>query len=129
FLPPRRQDRELHLALLDVKDRVRGTALREDGGFLSKVLGGSPPGFRQVHPEIERRVIFLCHESAYLSAELAHCQRNPSRLQGWSSTLPKNASRTRTEASWRGPGVSRLSSGGSMLRWAAVPPGARTGPS
>src|SRR4030095_5836313 len=69
FLPPRGQDRQLHLALLDVKDRVRGTALREDRGFLSIVLGDSPAGLRKVRPEIEC-VFFVCHELApYLSGD------------------------------------------------------------
>src|SRR5213594_2489427 len=35
------------------KNRVGGTSLREDGGFLSVILGGSPAGLRKVHPEIE----------------------------------------------------------------------------
>src|SRR4030095_15433343 len=55
------------LPLLDVKDRVRGTALREDGGFLSIVLRGSPAGLRKVRPEIEGPVFFSCHASALTS--------------------------------------------------------------
>src|SRR5207244_2276401 len=38
FLPTRGEDRQLHLALLNVKHRVRATTLREDGGFLWIVL-------------------------------------------------------------------------------------------
>src|SRR4029450_8770222 len=64
FLPASGENRQLHLALLNVKDRVRGTTLREDGGFLSVILGGSPAGLRKVHLEIEWRVFFLCHEPA-----------------------------------------------------------------
>src|SRR5437016_11150254 len=64
FLPPRGEDRQLHLALLDVKHRVRGTALREDEGFLSIPFGGSPPGFCTVRPEIEWGILLLCHVSA-----------------------------------------------------------------
>src|SRR5437016_250103 len=64
FLPPRGEDRQLHLALLDVKHRVRGIALREDDGFLLIPFGGSPPGFRKVRPEIEWGVPLLCHVSA-----------------------------------------------------------------
>src|SRR5438093_4194962 len=64
FLPPLREDRQLHLALLNVKHRVRGITLGEDGALLSIILRGSATGFRKVHPEIEWRVFFLCHESA-----------------------------------------------------------------
>src|SRR4030095_14351947 len=64
FLPATGEDRQLHLALLNVKDRVGGTALREDGSFLSVILGGSPAGLRKVRPEVEWRVFLLCHEPA-----------------------------------------------------------------
>jgi len=70
FLPAIGEDRQLHLAILNVKDRVGGTALREDRGFLSIVLGGSAPGLCKIRREIEWRVFFLCHESApYLSGD------------------------------------------------------------
>src|SRR5213593_3585245 len=60
----------LERTVSNVKDRVGGTALREDRGFLSIVLGGSAPGLRKVRREIEWRTFFLCHESApYLSGD------------------------------------------------------------
>src|SRR5947208_16690936 len=43
FLSARGEDRQLHLTLLNVKDRVRGTALHEDGLFLAVLLTVSPP--------------------------------------------------------------------------------------
>src|SRR5947208_6629677 len=63
FFSARGENRQLHLTLLDVKNRVRATALHEDGVFLSVLLNGlSPPDSRKVRPEIEWRSFFLRHE-------------------------------------------------------------------
>src|SRR4030095_4927282 len=71
FLPARREYSQLHLALLNVKNGIRRTALRKDIAFLSIFLAGAPAGLRKVHLEVEWRVFFfLCHESApYLSGD------------------------------------------------------------
>src|SRR4029434_3844416 len=95
FLPARGEDRQLHLALLNVKNRVRGTALREDGGFLSIVLGDSPPSLREVHPEIERRVFFSCHVSApYLSGDFDTSYRSYESSSAPAVAAPSRRCRT-----------------------------------
>src|SRR5439155_23537045 len=63
-------DRQLNLTLLNVTNRVRVTALREDDLLLSIVLRGPPPGFRKVRPELEWRVPFLCHEGPSIQARV-----------------------------------------------------------
>src|SRR6266403_4280722 len=79
FLPARGEDRQLHLTPLNVKHRVRRTALDEDGVFLPVLLDGlSPTDFRKVHPGVEWRGFFLYHESPL------HSDRDSHGPIGWS---------------------------------------------
>src|SRR5712664_2770900 len=86
LFPARGSDRQLDLTLLNVKNRVRGTALREDDLLLSILLICPPlPGFRKVRPEIEWWCVFFpCHERPPIRARIfAMDFRRQCKLAQW----------------------------------------------
>src|SRR5208282_5925781 len=68
FLPLLGDDGLLDLAALNVENRIRGFALREDNLILPIIGNSSPPvHFRQKHFGIERGLLFALHSRPFLS--------------------------------------------------------------